>query len=286
MNADFYKYHALGNDYIVIDPVKTKFNPTHENIKILCRRHTAIGADGIIFGPVDYKKGGDFIAKIFNSDGSETEISGNGIRIFAKYLWQEGYIKEKSFHIKTISGKIAVSILDDKAKYIQADMGTYSFTSTDIPAKGDVREVISEQIVINSKPYSATCVSTGNPHAVVFTDKLSKEELLRIGPALENHYLFPKKINVQFVKVLDKNHLQIKIWERGSGYTLASGSSACAAACAAKQLDLTADKVSVQMPGGIVEIEITSKDHILLTGPVENICSGNFLADLKEKVKF
>ncbi|HUT86288.1 MAG TPA: hypothetical protein VMW66_05595, partial [Elusimicrobiales bacterium] len=131
MNVDFFKYQALGNDYIVIDPAKTKFKPSYENIKLLCHRNHAIGADGVILGPVDYKKDKDFTAKIFNSDGSPTRVSGNGIRIFAKYLWEQGYAKDKTFSIKTQNSKIEVVILDNRAKYIQADMGLYSFTSTD-----------------------------------------------------------------------------------------------------------------------------------------------------------
>jgi len=283
MNVDFFKYQALGNDYIVIDPAKTKFKPSYENIKLLCYRNHAIGADGVILGPVDYKEGKEFIAKIFNSDGSPTRVSGNGIRIFAKYLWEQGYAKDKTFSIKTQNSKIEVVILDNRAKYIQADMGLYSFTSTDIPAKGKVREVLSESIEINGKSYLLSCVNLGNPHAVIFTDELSKEELLQVGPALEHHYLFPEKINVQFAKIVDKHHIQVKIWERGCGYTLASGTSACAVTCVAKQLDLVEKKVNVQMSGGSVEVEIKNNGHVFLTGLVEGSVSGSFLSDLKEK---
>ena len=286
MSVDFYKYHALGNDYIVIDPSKVKFNPTYDNVKLLCQRNISIGADGIIFGPIDHQEGKPFVMELFNSDGSKAEVSGNGTRIFAKYLWQSGYAKDKIFFIETQGGgRVEVSILDDNANYIQADMGTYTFKSSDIPAKGQVREVISEQIEINGAAYAVTCVNVGNPHAVIFDDKLSKGEVLTVGPALENHYLFPKKINVEFVRVVDEHHLQIKMWERGSGYTLASGSSACAAVCAAKQLGLAGNKVSVQMPGGVLENEINSNDHILLTGPIEDVYSGSFLPDLRGKIK-
>ena len=280
MSFEFAKYQALGNDYLVIDPNKTKINLTVEQIKLICDRHFGIGADGILYGPII--ENSQMTVKIFNPDGSEAEKSGNGLRIFARYLYEEKYINHKNFSVNTLGGVVGVEILDETADFIKIDMGTASFNSLDIPVCGAIREVINEDLVIDNKIFKISCVSIGNPHCVVFCDEVSKQIAIQYGEKIEQHKLFPGKINVQFLKVLDKNNIQIEIWERGAGYTLSSGSSSCAAASVAHKLELVDNSINVHMPGGIIKIEIQDNKSILMSGAVTKICYGTGFCVIKD----
>lgn len=273
MKIDFYKYHALGNDYIVIDPNKVAFDITPENIKLVCDRHFGIGSDGILFGPIldDGIK-----LRIFNPDGSEAEKSGNGIRIFAKYLVDVGYVKGNFFSIATMGGIVIVEVLDEYANLIKVDMGIANYESTLVPVSGVSREVINEELIIDEKSYLINSVSVGNPHCVILTEQLSKKQILEIGPLIENHPIFPQRVNVQLLKVIDRSNIEIEIWERGAGYTMASGSSSCAAASVAYKLGLVDQKVRVHMPGGELQIEIKPNQHIFMTGSVYGVMRGSF----------
>lgn len=282
MEVPFKKYHGLGNDYLVIDPSLTDVKLTLALIRLICDRHFGIGADGILYGPTS--TGGIPDVRIFNPDGSEAEKSGNGLRIFAKYVFENGYVREKHFTIKTLSGMVQASIQDDAANMIKINMGKVTFLSTEIPVKGQEREVVDEELQVNRTKYRVTCLSIGNPHCIVPVERASEQKARELGPSVENHDMFPNRMNMQLLKVIDRNSVDIRIWERGAGYTLASGSSACAAAAAAHRLGLVNSDVSVKMPGGSLLIEIARNQQIYMTGPVEGVFQGRFHADLAEKI--
>jgi len=278
----FKKYHGLGNDYLVIDPNVSDVRLSPESIRLICDRNFGIGSDGILYGPI---KGGDIPElRIFNPDGSEAEKSGNGLRIFAKYLFESKYVDKKNFKIRTLGGIVEVQIKDDTANLIKIGMGKVTFQSNEIPVSGKKREVVNEELEINKIRYKVTCLSIGNPHCVIPMTSVNEEKARQLGPFVENHKMFPKRINMQLLKVIDRNNIEIRIWERGAGYTLASGSSSCAAAAAAYKLGLVERKINVKMPGGNLFIEIDDNQEILMTGPVEGIFEGHFHTDLIEKI--
>jgi diaminopimelate epimerase len=280
---DFHKYHALGNDYIVIDPKRTKVTLTPESIRLICHRNFGIGSDGILYGPI---MDGDRIGvRIYNPDGSEAEKSGNGIRIFSRYLVEAGYVTGKKFLLHTAGGEVAVEILTDTIDLIKVDMGGVTFRSDEIPVTGPSREVVNETLDLASDSFKVTCLSLGNPHCVIPVDEISEGLVREIGPEIENHVMFPNRINVQLLEVTDRQNIKIEIWERGAGYTLASGSSSCAAACAAHRLDLVDAQVSVHMPGGTIEIEIDEAGHVHMTGPVSSVAEGNFSDEFARRLR-
>jgi diaminopimelate epimerase len=283
MAVDFKKYHGLGNDYIVIDPSVHDVPMTRENIRLICDRNFGVGSDGILYGPAFE---GDMPAlRIFNPDGSEAEKSGNGLRIFAKYLFEKRYVRSKNFKIKTLGGIVDVQIQDARANLIRIDMGKVTFISNEIPVAGPKREVINEPLDINGTEYKVTCLSIGNPHCVIPMPQVSEEMARSLGPHVENHKMFPNRINMQIVRVIDRSDIDIRIWERGAGYTLASGSSSCAAAAATHRLGLVDNDVTVHMPGGELQIEIAPDGQIRMTGPVEGTFEGRFHADLRSKIQ-
>ena len=281
--ADFYKYHGLGNDYIVIDPNKLNFNLklNEENIKLICHRNFGIGSDGILFGPII--KDNKLSFQIFNPDGSEAEKSGNGIRIFALYVHDQGYIKESKFDLYTKGGKVVINILDLKSNLIKVAMGPYSFLSEKIPTNIDSKEVLNHEIHLLGEKEVISCVNIGNPHCVLIKKNVTEDLARKLGPLLETHKLFPNKINVQFVQILDRANIKIEIWERGAGYTLASGTSSSAASCVSHKLDFVDKNVTVHMKGGKVDVEIVNEE-IFLTGEVARILSGSFAKDFIEKI--
>lgn len=279
VDVHFRKYHGLGNDYLVIDPRIHDVDLTPDAIRLICDRHFGVGADGILYGPAKGRDG--WSVRIFNPDGSEAEKSGNGLRIFAKYLYEKKYVNRKQFSIETLGGIVEAQIEDDAANLIRIKMGRITFRSTEIPVKGDDREVVDEELEINGVKYRVTCLSIGNPHCVIPTDDVSERKARELGPLVENHESFPNRINVQLLKVIDRATIEIGIWERGAGYTLASGSSSCAAAGAAHRLGLVDDKVTVKMPGGNLFVEI-GKDYLVhLTGEVEGVFEGCFHPDFE-----
>lgn len=280
---DFHKYHALGNDYIVIDPRKTDIDLCPENIRLICHRNFGVGSDGILCGPIIDK--GKIGLNIYNPDGSKAEKSGNGIRIFSRYLMDTGYVSESEFTLHTLGGKVNVSIADRKAGLIKVDMGTVTFQSEEIPISGGAREVINEDIKVAGASYSVTCLSIGNPHCVIPLEKISEHLAKEIGPEVENHPMFPNRINMQLLELIDRENIRIEIWERGAGYTLASGSSSCAAASAARRLGLVGDKIDVHMPGGTLQIEVDESEHVHMTGPVTNVAEGDFSNEMWQAIR-
>jgi diaminopimelate epimerase len=278
MDVHFKKYHGLGNDYLVIDPNVHDVEMSEANVRLICDRNFGVGSDGILYGPV---LGGERPSlRILNPDGSEAEKSGNGLRIFAKYLFEKQYASSRAFKIETLGGIVDVQVEDATAGMIRINMGRVTFVSNEIPVAGESREVVDEPLDVDGTEYRVTCLSIGNPHCVIPTADVTEQKARAIGPFVENHEAFPNRINLQILKVLDRANIDIRIWERGAGYTLASGSSSCAAACAAHKLGLVDNDITVHMPGGTLHIEITDDGEVFMTGPVEGTFEGTFHPDL------
>lgn len=276
----FYKYHGLGNDYLVIDPSEVDRELNESDIRAICHRNFGVGSDGILLGPIQTDSPHMYL-RIFNPDGSEAEKSGNGLRIFSKYLWEKNKVTDNTFQILTKGGLVNATI-HEGGRQITVDMGAISFFSDQIPVAGEVREVINEQLMVQGHSLTFCGAGIGNPHCVILTDTLSASETKSMGPAIETHPIFPNKTNVQFMKVIDRNHIAIEIWERGAGYTLASGSSSCAAAAVAHRLGLCERNIVVHMPGGDISIHIHDKYHIRMTGAVVKIAEGDLSPELFE----
>jgi diaminopimelate epimerase len=268
----FSKYHALGNDYIIIDPSVFKEGLTEEKICRICHRNYGIGSDGILCGPIGTNEA-DFKLKIFNPDGSEAEKSGNGLRIFARYLWDTGKVGTEGFSILTAGGKVKARVQGD-GKNVTIEMGQVSFDSTKIPVAGSPREVISEKMEIDGQTIEFSGATIGNPHCVTFQDKISEVLARKLGPKIEIDSRFTNRTNVQFVQIVDRANIKIEIWERGAGYTLASGSSSSAAAAVAKRLGYCDSQIKVHMPGGQIDITVSDDFSITMTGSVTKIADG------------
>ncbi|HCL55530.1 MAG TPA: diaminopimelate epimerase [Spirochaetia bacterium] len=279
----FVKSHGLGNDYIVMDSALIDFKLGEEAVKRICDIHYGIGSDGILLKTEALNA--DFGLRIFNPDGSEAEKSGNGLRIFCKFLYDYGYVKKKEFTVETKGGIVKAKIEEEKHKkayIITVDMGKAIFETSKIPVKWEQHECIGEKIKAGSKIFEINCVSVGNPHCVILKDTLDVSEIKQYGPFLENHVLFPNRINVQFAKVISPNEAEILIWERGAGYTLASGSSSCAVACALIKRGLTEKDLTISMPGGKLHISVDDEWNVRMTGEVREIANGVLSRELIE----
>jgi diaminopimelate epimerase len=279
----FVKMHGLGNEYIVLDSSNIDFQLTKQAIIRLCNIHYGIGSDGIVLKVPSTKA--DFGFRVYNPDGSEAEKSGNGLRILCKYLHDYGHAKSKNFSVETISDIVYGEILEEqngKASMIRVDMGKAIFASRDIPVNSDLPEFIGQKIMAGDKEFEVNCVSVGNPHCVVIKQDLDENEIRTYGPLLENHRLFPNRINVQFAKVLSDHDAQILIWERGAGYTLASGSSSCAASSVLIKRGLIKGDLTMHMQGGTLKIEIDKNWNIRMTGEVREIARGVLSGELLE----
>jgi diaminopimelate epimerase len=274
----FSKYHALGNDYIVLNPVDFQGQLTPAQVRLICHRNYGIGSDGILFGPLPVSEG-DFALRIFNPDGSEAEKSGNGLRIFSCYLWDRGLIHGEPFTILTAGGKVECRV-HEGGRMVTVDMGNVSFDSSQIPVEGASREVIEETIILDDQALKFCAATIGNPHCVIPCDEVSEEDARRWGPLIENDPRFPNRTNVQFMKVLDRMNIQIEIWERGAGYTLASGSSSSAAAAVAYRLGRCDSQIAVHMPGGRIDICVSDDFSIRMTGPVTRVAEGTLSPEM------
>lgn len=267
----FWKYHALGNDYLVLDPKDLRAPLTVDQVRLICHRNFGVGSDGILLGPLPSRQA-PFALRIFNPDGSEAEKSGNGLRIFSRWLWDQKRVGGDAFAIETPGGLVNSAVLDGGGS-VRVEMGRVSFWSDKIPVTGPRREVLGETLQVGGKTFTYCAATVGNPHCVVLL-ATTAEMAKQFGPLIEVHPSFPNRTNVQFLKVLDRGNIQIEIWERGAGYTLASGSSSSAAAAVARKLGLCDSSVSVHMPGGILAIEIGPNFDILMTGPVTKVAEG------------
>jgi len=283
----FVKSHGLGNDYIVFDSEKIDFEINENFIKKICDVHYGVGSDGVLVKyPSDIA---DFKLRIFNPDGSEAEKSGNGLRIFCKFLYDYGYTDKREFTIETKGGVVKAKIEEintfGKAKVITVDMGKAVFEAEKIPVKTDKKEFIGEKLKVADKEFEVNCVSVGNPHCVILRENLDEDEIKKYGPLIENHPIFPNRINVQFVKPISENEAQILIWERGAGFTYASGSSSCAVASVLVKKGLAKGDITIKMIGGELKISVDQDWNIKMTGEVQEICSGVLSKEFLESLK-
>lgn len=286
MQNFFVKTHGLGNDYIVLDSETISFELTQKAIVRICDVHFGIGSDGILLKVPSSIA--DFGLRILNPDGSEAEKSGNGLRIFAKFLYDYKFANSESFSIETPGGVVqseVIEVKNDKAYTIKVEMGKAIFESENIPVNCGKEECLNETLQLEDKSYQVNCVSVGNPHCVVLKEELDEKEIKRYGSQIENHKMFPNRINVQFAKVISPNEIEVIIWERGAGWTLASGSSSCAVACVMVKLGLTEQNLTIKMPGGNLKIEIDDNWTIRMTGEVREIASGELSAELIHDLK-
>ncbi|MFC1895894.1 diaminopimelate epimerase [Thermodesulfobacteriota bacterium] len=275
---EFSKYHALGNDYIVLHPAVAGDVPDTDKIRLLCHRNYGIGSDGILYGP-EVSAIADYSLRIFNPDGSEAEKSGNGLRIFSRFLWDNDQVKQEPFTVETLGGVVVCQIRESGSS-VSVDMGKVSFASTKIPVAGPPRDVLMETIVAGGRSFVYCGATVGNPHCVIVCEGVSAEEARRYGPQIEADQRFPNRTNVQFMKITDRDNIDIEIWERGAGYTLASGSSATAAAAVAHKLGSCGRQVSVHMPGGAIQITIAEDFAASMIGPVTRICRGTIDSEM------
>ena len=278
MKNQFFKGHGLGNDYIALDPKELTCTLTPKTIRAICDRNWGIGSDGIL--ALTPSKKADFGLRIFNPDGSEAEKSGNGLRIFGCYVYETKRTRKKFFSVETKGGLVHISLGTNKrgrVDHATVDMGYASFRPASLPCSLKVPELIQQPVKVAGKSLRFMGVSVGNPHCVVFREKGKKwtrEELLDIGPELENHMIFPKRTNVQLAVPVGPHSIYILIWERGAGETQASGSSSCAAASAAIRLGLVTSPVVVKSPGGKLDITVDPQYRLTMKGPVQEVYRG------------
>lgn len=281
---DYCKYHGLGNDYLVIDPAALREPLRPEQVRAICDRHRGIGADGVLLGPLRPGETGrpaaleaETIAlRIFNPDGSEGEKSGNGLRIFARHLWEHGLVSASPFRLHTAGGAVRVHVLNPAGTRIAIEMGRVVFRSEQIPMTGPPREVLRETLQVDGTACTISAANIGNPHCVVLGEQPDEALARRLGPLIERHPSFPQRTNVQFLRVLERHRIQIAIWERGAGYTLASGTSSCASAAVACRLGLCESPVTVVMPGGELEVRLSADFDVELEGDVSAVSCGRF----------
>jgi diaminopimelate epimerase len=280
----FVKGHGLGNDYIVIDAADVPAPLTPEQVERICDRNRGVGSDGILLR-VPAWAGADFGVRILNPDGSEAEKSGNGLRIFAKYLRDHGHATHDTFTVATKGGRVECRchVEGGRVRVVTVEMGRCTFLAPEIPMNGPEREVVGVPLDVDGQMLLVTAVSVGNPHCVIFTDRLDEALVRRVGPLVERHPAFPNRTNVQWARVTSRAAVDILIWERGAGWTLASGSSSSAVACAAVRNGLCdAGLVSVRMPGGTLSVEVRPDWSIRLQGPVEEVFAGTLSKDFMD----
>lgn len=266
----FTKMQGLGNDYVYVNCFKETIENPPEMAKKVSNRNFGIGSDGLIMiNPSDVA---DFEMDMYNADGSRSEMCGNGIRCVGKYVYDYGLTEKEHISVETLAGikYLDLTVEDGKVKLVKVDMGSPELVPENIPIVADGNRVIDEPINVNGTEYRMTGVSMGNPHAVVYVEDVKGLDIETIGPAFENHERFPNRVNTEFVKVLDRNTVEMRVWERGSGETMACGTGACAVAVACILNGFTEDKVTVKLLGGDLQIEWDKEaDKIYMTGPAE-----------------
>ena len=266
----FTKMQGLGNDYVYVNCFKETIENPPEMAKKVSNRNFGIGSDGLIMiNPSDVA---DFEMEMYNADGSRSEMCGNGIRCVGKYVYDYGLTEKEHISVETLAGikYLDLTVEDGKVKLVKVDMGSPELVPENIPIVADGNRVIDEPINVNGTEYRMTGVSMGNPHAVVYVEDVKGLDIETIGPAFENHERFPNRVNTEFVKVLDRNTVEMRVWERGSGETMACGTGACAVPVACILNGFTEDKVTVKLLGGDLQIEWDKEaDKIYMTGPAE-----------------
>lgn len=285
MKIPFVKMEGAGNDYVYIDLIKNSYELAHKDLDYkdlaqkISQRHFGVGSDGFVL--ILPSNEACCKMRMFNADGSEAEMCGNAIRCVAKYVYDRGYHKEKQLQVETLAGLKDLWIVKDekshhKASSIRVDMGEPVLSGKAIPVKIDKEPVVGVPIM----SYIGTAVSMGNPHLVIFTDEITDEQVLQHGPKIEQDPLFPNRTNVEFVKIIRRDLIDMRVWERGSGETLACGTGACASVVAGVLNDLTSRMVDVRLSGGMLRIEWNEKDNrVYLTGPAREVFYGSYYYD-------
>ena len=271
----FTKMQGLGNDYVYVDCTRQELPDPEKTARIVSDRHFGIGSDGLILICPSDKA--DFEMRMYNADGSRGEMCGNGIRCVAKYVYDYGLTDQTAISVETLGGikYLDLTVEHGKVSLVKVDMGTPILEPSRIPVAASGTRVVDEPLEVEGKVYHMTCVSMGNPHAVIFMDDVAGLDLEKIGPSFENHERFPNRVNTEFVKVLDQNTVEMRVWERGSGETLACGTGACAVAVASILNGYTEDQVTVRLLGGDLEIFWDrAADKVYMTGPAKVVFDG------------
>ena len=273
----FYKYHGTGNDFIILDGTEDGPFLSAGEVEALCKRHTGIGGDGVIFA-CRSQGGADAAMRIFNADGSEAEMCGNGIRCLAKFLYEKLRMHKEGMFIETLAGvkALSLSVEGGSVREVEVDMGLPEFAAPDLPAPDDPSRPAEVTIrPENDEDLHAFCLSMGNPHCVLFVDDAAAAPVSRLGPLLEVSEPFPNRTNVEFVQVLGEHRVSLRVWERGVGETQACGTGACAAVVAAIHSGRCESPVEVYLTGGVLDIRIDDGGHVLMTGPAVEVFSGD-----------
>lgn len=273
---EFTKMHGLGNDFIILDGAGINEAEYGKLAEVLCDRHTGVGADGILL--VLASKQADTRMRIINADGSEANMCGNGIRCFAKYVYERGIVNMTRFTIETFAGPIVpeLTVEGGKVVSIKVDMGKPVLQRKDIPMTGPEGNVVNEPLPVNGETVHITSMLMGVPHTMVFVDTLVEKLILSMGPQIERHAAFPRKTNVNFVKVLNSKEIEVRTWERGAGRTLACGTGSCASVAAAVLNGKTGRSVTVHLEKGDLFIEWTGDDTVFMTGPAVEVFAGSY----------
>ncbi len=273
---EFTKMQGLGNDFILVDA----FNENITGVDFaqlalkLCDRHFGIGADGLVFIlPSDTA---DVRMRIFNSDGSEAEMCGNVTRCFARLVYDRGIVRKSVIRVETLAGIIVPELIfeDDKVVSVKVDMGEPRLERNLIPMEGSSGQVVNEPLSVDGDTYNVTCVSMGNPHCIIFVPDVKTFPVTEIGPQIEAHSKFPRKTNVEFIQILNRNEVNMRVWERGAAETLACGTGACAVGVSCVLNNLTERNITVHLPGGDLIIEWADNNHVYMTGPGEYVFTG------------
>jgi diaminopimelate epimerase len=275
----FWKMHGLGNDYVVVDNRDEKI--VEKRVKHvaaqLCERRFSIGADGLLL--VYPSTLADVKMRIFNSDGSEAEMCGNGIRCFSKYCYENGIVKKTEFTVETLAGikRIWLTLKEKEVVSIRVDMGAPKWERSALPMVGE-GTAINETLTVDDEPYKVTCLSMGNPHCVTFVENVNEFPVVYVGPIIETDKVFPKKANVGFAQVVSRTEMHVRVWERGCGETLACGTGTCAAVAVANKLGKVGNKVTVHLLGGELQVEVG--DTIFLSGEAEKVFDGTLFKEI------
>lgn len=267
---EFTKMQGCGNDYVYVNGFENKIDNPNKLSEIVSDRHFGIGSDGLIV--INPSEKADFKMSMYNADGSEGKMCGNGIRCVAKYVYDNKMTDKTTIAVETLSGikTLELNVKNDKVETVKVNMGTPILLPKDVPVVSDKDKVVDEPIVIDDKEYRITCVSMGNPHAITFIENTDDLEIETIGPKFENNPIFPDRVNTEFIQVLDRNTVKMRVWERGSGETFACGTGACATVVACVLNGLTDDKVTVKLLGGDLFIEYNREENtVYMTGPAK-----------------
>jgi len=274
---NFIKMHGLGNDFVIVDCFREKITADPPELaRQVCDRHLGVGADGLVF--IWPHAEADFRMQIINSDGSEAEMCGNAIRCMARYAYETGLVSKTELEVETLAGRRHPELIisDGEVKAVKVDMGEPVLDPAQVPVQLGGDRVVNEPLALARQLLQMTCVSMGNPHCLLFVPNVAAVPLTQIGPEVENHPLFPRKTNVEFIQVLNRNEVKMRVWERGAGETLACGTGACATVVGCVLTGRTNQKITVHLTLGSLEVEWAQDNHVYMTGPTTEVFRGTY----------